>query len=328
VHPFDYVRATDARQAIASGSRDAAKFVAGGTNLIDLMKNDVERPSHLVDINDLPMATIDEATGGIRIGALARMSDVAVHPGVQQRFPAISQALLASASPQLRNMASIGGNLLQRTRCTYFRELTFAPCNKRNPGSGCAALAGENRLHAVLGTSPSCIATHPSDLAVALAALDAIITLRGAKGERQVPAVVFHLLPGDTPHVEHDLHPDELIMSVYVPDAAYARRSSYLKVRDRSEYEFALASAAVGLDLDGNTIRAARVALGGVGTKPWRSREAESALAGKPATEPTFRAAADAALTEAKAQEQNGFKIELAKRTLIRALTDLAGGAA
>ena len=328
MHPFDYVRAADARRAIASGSRDAAKFVAGGTNLIDLMKNDIERPAHLVDINDLPLAAVDSAAGGIRIGALARMSDVAIHPQIEQRFPAIARALLASASPQLRNMASIGGNLMQRTRCTYFRELTFAPCNKRNPGSGCAALDGENRLHAVLGTSPACIATHPSDLAVALAALDAVITLRGAGGERQVAATDFHLLPGNTPHIEHDLKHGELIVSVFVPDTPHARRSSYLKVRDRAEYEFALASAAVGLDLDGGTIRGACIALGGVGTKPWRARDAERALAGKPANAETFRAAAEAALAGAKAQEQNGFKIELAKRTLVRALADLAGGAA
>jgi xanthine dehydrogenase YagS FAD-binding subunit len=328
VHPFDYARASDAPHAITLGSRDAAKFVAGGTNLIDLMKNEVEHPSHLVDINALPLARVESTSGGIRIGALARMSDVAIHPLIVERFPAISQALLASASPQLRNMASIGGNLMQRTRCAYFRELTFAACNKRNPGSGCDAMHGENRLHAVLGTSQGCIATHPSDLAVALAALDAVITLRGPSGERQVAATDFHLLPGNTPHIEHDLRRGELIVSVFVPDAPHARRSSYLKVRDRSEFEFALASAAVGLDLEGGTIRGARVAMGGVGTKPWRARDAESALAGKPANAQTFRAAADAALAGAVAREQNGFKIELAKRTLVRALADLAGGAA
>jgi xanthine dehydrogenase YagS FAD-binding subunit len=328
MHPFDYARATDAPGAIRSGARDAAKFIAGGTNLVDLMKCDVERPAHLVDINALPLAGIEEVPGGIRIGALARMSDVAAHPLVQQRFPAISQALLASASPQLRNAASIGGNLMQRTRCPYFRELTWTPCNKRDPGSGCSALQGENRLHAVLGGSEHCIATHPSDLAVAVAALDGVITLRGPNGERKVRATEFHLLPGNTPQLEHDLKHGELIVSVFIPDAPHARRSAYLKVRDRASYEFALASAAVGLDLDGNMIRSARIALGGVGTKPWRSKLAEAALVGKRATTEVFRAAADAELQQARGYGQNDFKILLAKRTLVRALEDLAGGAA
>ena len=328
MHPFDYVRPSDAAGAIRSGSRDAAKFIAGGTNLVDLMKCDVERPAHLVDINALPLSTIDEVAGGIRIGALARMSDVAAHPLVQQRFPAISQALLASASPQLRNAASIGGNLMQRTRCPYFRELTWTPCNKRDPGSGCSALHGENRLHAVLGTSEHCIATHPSDLAVALAALDAVITLRGAAGERKVNATDFHLLPGNTPQLEHDLKHGELIVSVFVPDAPHARRSSYLKVRDRASYEFALSAAAVGLDVAGGTIRSSRIALGGVGTKPWRARAAEAALVEKAPSEKAFRDAAEAEMKSAKGYGQNDFKIELAKRTLVRALGDLAGGAA
>ena len=328
MHPFDFTRATDLGGAIAAGSRPAAKFVAGGTNLIDLMKSEVERPAHLVDINSLSLAAVERVKGGIRIGALARMNDVALNPLVRQGFPVISQALLASASPQLRNMASIGGNLMQRTRCTYFRELTFAPCNKRNPGSGCAAMEGENRMHAVLGTSSSCIATHPSDLAVALSALDAVITLRGRDGERRVAAADFHLLPGSTPHIEHELHHGEMITSVFVPEAVHARHSSYLKVRDRSEFEFALASVAVGIEIDGGTIRAARIALGGVGTKPWRSREAERVLTGKSPTDATFREAADAALAGAVPHEQNRFKIELAKRTLVRSLADLIGGAA
>jgi xanthine dehydrogenase YagS FAD-binding subunit len=328
MYAFDYVRAKDLGGAITSGSRPAAKFVAGGTNLIDLMKSEVEQPAHLVDINGLSLSAIERVPGGIRIGALARMNDVALHPLVREGFPAISQALLASASPQLRNMASIGGNVMQQTRCTYFRELTFAPCNKRNPGSGCAAMEGENRLHAVLGTSSSCIATHPSDLAVALAALDAVITVHGRDGDRKVAAADFHLLPGNTPHLEHDLHHGEMITSVFVPDAAYAKHSSYLKVRDRSEFEFALASAAVGLEISAGTIRNARVALGGVGTKPWRSREAERVLAGRSPSEGVFREAADAALAGAAPREQNRFKIELAKRTLVRSLTDLAGGAA
>jgi xanthine dehydrogenase YagS FAD-binding subunit len=328
MHPFDFVRARDTTGAIASGSREHTKFIAGGTNLVDLMKCDVERPSHIVDINDLHLAAIENGDGGLRIGALARMSDVAADARVQQRFPAISQALLASASPQLRNMASIGGNLMQRTRCPYFRELLFAPCNKRSPGSGCAAMNGDNRRHAILGGSLACIATHPSDLAVALAALDAVLTLRGPKGERRVAATAFHLLPGTTPHIEHDLRPGELITSVFIPDAPHAQRSSYLKVRDRASFEFAITSAAVGLDLAGSTIRAARVALGGVGTKPWRSHEAEKALTGRTASEATFRAAADGALADAQPREMNRFKIELAKRTLIRALTDLSGAPA
>jgi len=328
MQPFDFVRAKDDAGAVAAVSRDGAKFVAGGTNLIDLMKCNVELPAHLVDINGLQHATIAEENGGIRIGALARMSDVAVDANVKRRFPAVSQALLASASPQVRNMASIGGNLMQRTRCPYFRELLFAPCNKRRPGSGCAAMNGDNRRHAILGGSDACIATHPSDLAVALAAFDAVITLRGKSGDRQVKATDFHLLPGDTPQFEHNLKPGELIVSVFLPDAPHAARSAYLKVRDRASFEFAVTSAAVGLDLAGGTIRGARVALGGVATKPWRSPEAESALTGKPANEATFRAAAEAALAGAQPRRMNRFKVELAKRTLVRALADLAGGAA
>ncbi|HEX3583047.1 MAG TPA: xanthine dehydrogenase family protein subunit M [Thermoanaerobaculia bacterium] len=328
MHPFDYARVSTVPEAIKSGSRDSAKFIAGGTNLVDLMKATVEKPSHLVDINPLPMSGIETVDGGIRIGALARMSDVAVHPLVMQRFPAISQALLASASPQLRNAASMGGNLMQRTRCPYFRELTWTACNKRNPGSGCSALDGENRTEAVIGTSEHCIAAHRSDFAVAFAALDGVLTLHGPKGERHVKGVDFHLLPGSTPELEHDLKHGELIVSLFLPDAAHAAHSSYLKVRDRSEYEFALASAAVGLDLAGGVIKSARIALGGVGTKPWRARLAEEALTGKAATKENFRLAADAEMKQAQGRGQNNFKIELAKRTLVRALSDLTGGAA
>lgn len=328
MHPFDYARAAEVPAAIRSGERDGAKFIAGGTNLVDLMKCDVERPAHLVDINELPLATIESTDKGIRIGALARMNDVALHAHVREQFPAISQALLASASPQLRNAASIGGNIMQRTRCPYFRELTWTGCNKRNPGSGCSAIGGENRMLAVLGTSPACIATHPSDLAVALAAFDAVFVLRGPAGEREVPATEFHLLPGNTPHIEHDLKHGELITSVFVPFAPHARRSSYLKVRDRASYEFALASAAVGLDLDGRTIRSARVALGGVATKPWRSKAAEEVLRGKAVSGELFRAAAEEAMKGAVPHENNGYKIELAKRTLVRALADLVNGGA
>jgi xanthine dehydrogenase YagS FAD-binding subunit len=328
MHPFDYVQVHDAAEAVRVGSREAAKFVAGGTNLIDLMKCTVERPAHLVDVNRLPLAAVERVPGGVSIGALARMSDVAAHPLIAESFPAVSQALLASASPQLRNAASMGGNMMQRTRCPYFRELTWSPCNKRDPGSGCSAIGGENRMHAILGTSEACIATHPSDFAVAASALDAVLTIRGEHGERQVAATDFHLLPARTPHIEHDLRHGELITAIFIPDAPHARRSSYLKVRDRASYEFALTSAAVALDISGGSIRAARLALGGVGTKPWRARDAESSLVGKAPNEAAFRVAAEAALAGAVPQGQNDFKIELAKRTVIRALADLAGGAA
>jgi xanthine dehydrogenase YagS FAD-binding subunit len=328
MHPFDYARVATVPEAIKSGSRDSAKFIAGGTNLVDLMKATVEKPSHVVDINPLALSTIEAVAGGIRIGALARMSDVAVHPLVVERFPAISQALLASASPQLRNAASMGGNLMQRTRCPYFRELLWTRCNKRNPGSGCSAMEGENRTEAVLGTSEHCITAHRSDFAVAFAALDGVLTLRGANGERHVKGTEFHLVPGATPQLEHDLKHGELIVSLFLPDAPHAAHSAYLKVRDRSEYEFALASAAVGLDISGGVIRSARIGLGGVATKPWRARFAEAALIGKAPTAENFRAAAEAEMKSARGHGQNDFKIELAKRTVVRALSDLAGGAA
>jgi xanthine dehydrogenase YagS FAD-binding subunit len=328
MQPFDFARVHEAAAAIKSGSRDGARFIAGGTNLVDLMKCDVERPAHVVDVNDLALAKVEQVSGGVRIGALARMSDVAANPLIVQNYPMVSQALLLSASPQIRNAASIGGNLMQRTRCSYFRELTWTPCNKRNPGSGCSAIEGENRMHAILGTSESCIATHPSDLAVAVAALDAVITVRGPNGERQIAATDFHLLPGDTPHIEHDLKHGELITSVFLPEAEHARHSAYLKIRDRSAYEFAVTSAAVGLDVSGGVVRSARVALGGVGTKPWRARSAEGILVGREAKPEVFRSAAEAELAKSVSYGQNGFKIELVKRTLIRALSDLVGGAA
>jgi xanthine dehydrogenase YagS FAD-binding subunit len=328
VNPFDFVHEEQIPAAVKSGSREGAKFIAGGTNLVDLMKCDVEHPAHVVDINALPLSKIEPENGGVRIGAMVRMSDLAAHAHIIQNYPAISQALLVSASPQIRNMASIGGNLLQRTRCPYFRELTWTPCNKRNPGSGCSAIDGENRLHAVLGTSDACIATHPSDLAVAVAALDGVLTLRGPAGERKVNAVDFHLLPGNTPQIEHNLKHGEIIESIFIPEAPHAKRSAYLKIRDRAAYEFALASAAVGLDIANNTIRGARVAFGGVGTKPWRAKFAEAALVGQTPSRDVFRAAAEAEMKSAKEYRQNAFKIELMKRTLVRALTDLAGGVA
>ena len=328
MQPFEYARAADDAEALKMGAAAKTKFIAGGTNLVDLMKAGVMAPEKVVDINALGMSSIERVDGGIRIGALVRMSDAAAHPLVAQGFPAIAQALLLSASPQLRNAASLGGNLMQRVRCPYFRELLWTPCNKREPGSGCSAIEGENRMHAVLGTSEACIATHPSDFAVALAALDGVITIRNGKSERMVAATDFHLLPGKTPHLEQDIKQGELITSIYVPDAPHAARSSYLKVRDRSSYEFALTSAAVALDVNSGTIRSARVALGGVATKPWRSRDAEAALVGKPANVETFHAAAEVAMRGARGYGQNDFKIDLGKRTLVRALTDLSGGAA
>ena len=322
---FTYLQATQAKDATAAvrDNKEAA-FIAGGTTLLDLMKLNVETHGQLVDINALAFRGIEQTADGLRIGALERMSDVGENPLVMQQFPVISQSLLQAASPQLRNMASIGGNLLQRTRCGYFRDTAF-PCNKRQPGSGCPAQDGENRNLAILGGSKTCIATFPGDLAVALVALDAVLLLENAKGkQRRVPLGDFHLLPGTTPQRETVLEPGELIVSVTVPAAAHARKSLYLKVRDRTSYAYAIVSAAVGLDVQGGQIRSARVALGGVGTKPWRSGAAEKVLVGAPATEATFRAAAVAAMRDAQPHEQNRFKIELAQNTLVRALTDVA----
>jgi xanthine dehydrogenase YagS FAD-binding subunit len=320
VQPFSYTRAADVRAATILGAERGTRFLAGGTTLVDLMKLDVEQPTRLVDITALPLAEITPLPdGGLRIGAMARNSDCAHNEVVRARYPLLSQALLAGASGQLRNMATTGGNLLQRTRCVYFRD-TAMPCNKREPGTGCSALHGYNRQHAVLGTSEHCIATHPSDMAVALIALEATVRLLGPAGERVVPVEDFHTLPGDQPDHENVLGPGELITAVDVPAVPFATRSLYLKVRDRASFAFALASAAVALDLRDGTIRAARVALGGVATKPWRAREAERALVGQAARGEAFRQAAAAALAGAVPREHNAFKIELAKRTLHRAL--------
>ena len=321
---FTYLQATQAKDATAAvrDNKDAA-FIAGGTTLLDLMKLNVENHGQLVDINMLAFKGIEQTADGLRIGALERMSDVGEHPLVVQNYPVVSQSLLMAASPQLRNMASIGGNLLQRTRCGYFRDTAF-PCNKRQPGAGCPAQDGENRGLAILGTSTACIATFPGDLAVALVALDAVLLLENTKGkQRRVPLVDFYLVPGNTPQKETVLEPGELIVSVTIPAATHARKSMYLKVRDRTSYAYALASAAVGVDVQGGIIRSARVALGGVGTKPWRSLAAEKILTGAPATEATFRAAAAAAVRDAQPREQNRFKVELAQNTLVRALTEL-----
>jgi len=322
---FTYLQATQAKDATAAvRDNKTAAFIAGGTTLLDLMKLNVENHNQLVDINMLAFKGVEQTADGLRIGALERMSDVGENALVMQQYPAISQSLLQAASPQLRNMASIGGNLLQRTRCGYFRDTAF-PCNKRQPGSGCPAQKGENRNLAILGGSNACIATHPGDLAVALVALDAVLLLENAKGkQRRVPLLDFHVVPGNTPQRETVLEPGELIVAVTVPAAAHARKSMYLKVRDRASYAFALVSAAVGLDVQGGQIRSARVALGGVGTKPWRSQAAEKLLVGAPATAATFRAAAAAAVRDAQPREQNRFKVELAQNTLVRALTDLS----
>jgi xanthine dehydrogenase YagS FAD-binding subunit len=327
MNPFSYLRATALEGAVAAVARDPrAKFLAGGTTLVDLLRLDVETPGALVDVNALPLARIEALPGGgVRIGALASNSDLAAHPIMRKNYPALSEALLSGASPQLRNMASVGGNLMQRTRCPYFRDPSY-PCNKRTPGAGCAALHGYNRSHAVLGTSDRCIASFPGDMPVAMTALDAVVrTRRPRGGERTIPLADFYVPYGDDPARETVLEHGELITAVELPATPWFARSHYLKIRDRASYEFALASAAVALDLDGGSrIRAARVALGGVGSKPWRSPEAEQALAGGRAEEKTYQAAAEAALRGARPQKDNGFKIELAKRTLARALATAA----
>ncbi|RSK43060.1 FAD binding domain-containing protein, partial [Hymenobacter rigui] len=315
---FSYTQASTAKEATGiRKDKPEAAYIAGGTTLLDLMKANLEQHPQLVDINLLPFRGVEQTADGLRIGAMERMSDVGEHKLVLEQYPAISESLLLAASPQLRNMASMGGNILQRTRCGYFRDAAF-PCNKRVPGSGCPALEGDHHNLAILGTSDSCIATaYPGDLSVALAAFDAVLTLENAKGkQRRVPVTDFYLLPGNTPQKETVLEPGELIVSVLIPATAHARRSTYLKVRERASYAYALASAAVGLDVQNGTIRSARVALGGVGTKPWRSPEAEKALVGQPATEATFRAAAAAALRGAQPREHNRFKVELAQNTL------------
>jgi xanthine dehydrogenase YagS FAD-binding subunit len=321
---FSYERATEPLAAVAAATtRENTRYICGGTNLLDLMKLDVEHPSHLVDISRLPLNGIDElADGGLRIGSLATNADVAADMRVRRGYPVLSQALLAGASGQLRNMASVGGNLLQRTRCPYFYD-TAAPCNKRTPGAGCSAIGGFNRIHAILGASDACIAVHPSDMAVALAALEAQVELLGPnEGVRRVPIGDFHCLPGDTPHLETVLRPGELITAVLIPPPPPGRQR-YRKVRDRASYAFALVSVAVIVASKRRSITSARVAFGGVAHKPWRSLEAERALLGRRTTMATFRAAADAALAQAIGRGHNDFKIELARRTLCQTLAEL-----
>jgi xanthine dehydrogenase YagS FAD-binding subunit len=322
---FQYARANDVADAVRLiAAEPAAKFIAGGTNLVDLMKYDVERPTRLVDISHLPLKTVEEtADGGVHIGALVPNSDLAYHPLIAQRYPLLSSAILAGASQQLRNMASTGGNLLQRTRCFYFYD-TATPCNKREPGSGCSAINGINRINAILGTSESCIATHPSDMCVALAALEAEVHVAGPSGERVIAFGEFHRLPGSTPQLDTNLHPNEIITAIALPAQGFAKNYSYLKIRDRLSYAFALVSVAAALELEGDTIRQARLALGGVAHKPWRDTAAEAALRGQAASHATFRHAADLLLRDAKGFAHNAFKIDLARRAIIRTLAQAA----
>ena len=329
MNPFRYERVSTAADALHAISNSGAMFLGGGTNLVDLMKDNVEHPSVLIDVTHLPSAEITSTpAGGVSIGAGVRNSDLANHKLITQSYPMLSQALLSGASPQLRNMATTGGNLLQRTRCYYFMDTTFPACNKRVPGSGCAAIHGYNRIHAILGQTDdgpeskhTCIATNPSDMNVALAALGATIHVESAKGRREIPIAAFHRLPGDTPHIDTNLRPGELITSVELPRPTFTKNSYYLKVRDRNSYAFALVSVAAGLEIDGGTIRSASVALGGVSHKPWRSPAAEKYLAGKAAATETFTKAASIAVEGAKGYEHNAFKIELAKQSIVRALT-------
>jgi xanthine dehydrogenase YagS FAD-binding subunit len=325
VVPFAYAEAPSPEAAIARvGRAPDAAFIAGGTDLLQLLQDGVATPTELVDISRLPLAGIEVGPNGARIGALARMAEVADDRRIQAEFPVVAQALLASASPQVRNMATIGGNLLQRTRCVYFRDVAM-PCNKREPGSGCPARDGENRMNAILGGSPHCIAAYPGDLAVALVALEAQVHVSGAEGPRVIPIDRLHRAPGDTPHVETVLEPGDLITAVVIPASAWARRSHYLKVRDRASFEFALASAAVALDARGATIRQARVAVGGVGTTPWRLSRVEQALTGQPPSPDLFRAAAARAAEGAEPRPGNAFKVQLLLRVVERALLAVAG---
>jgi xanthine dehydrogenase YagS FAD-binding subunit len=325
MHPFSLERPGDLSAALAlraqAGRNDApAEYIAGGTDMVQLLQEHVRRPDRLVSLMGLLDNRIEAGTQGLRMGAAATMAEVAAHSAVVEQFPVISEALLNSASPQVRNQATIGGNLLQRTRCPYFRDVGYAACNKRAPGSGCAAIGGENRWHAVLGTSENCIAANPSDLAVALVALDASVEVRGPNGQRTVPLIELHRLPGDTPHIETVLEPGEVIAAIAVPASPIARRSHYLKVRDRASFEFAVVSAAVALDMEGGRIRQARVALGGVGTKPWRVAHVEAALAGASLDPAALRTAAALAAEGAQGHGHNDFKIELMQRAIVRAV--------
>ncbi len=324
---FQYARADDVAEALRLIGRDPnAKFIAGGTNLIDLMKMDVEQPTAVIDITRLPLNQVEGmAGGGLHIGALVRNTDLAYHPLVEQRYPVLASAIMAGASQQLRNMSSTGGNLLQRTRCHYFYD-TASACNKREPGSGCSAIDGHNRMHAILGASDACIAVHPSDMCVALAMLDAKVHVSGESGERVVAFADFHRLPGETPQRDTNLDSGEIITAVELPPQGFAGNYTYLKIRDRLSYAFALVSVAVGLELEGDIIKEGRFALGGVAHKPWRDPQAEAALSGRPANAATFAGAADVLLRDARGYGRNTFKIELARRCITRALTQAALG--
>ena len=327
MRPFSYLQASDEGAAVATVAENpSASFVAGGTEMLNWMKDGIEEPGLLVDVNALPFKDVEARGHSVRIGAMCTMSDVASEPAVREAYPALAEALEASASPQLRNMATIGGNLLQRTRCPYFRETSFA-CNKRSPGSGCSALAGEHRMHAILGASDACVAVHPSDLAVALVALDAVVHTRGAGGERTIPIDDFYLLPGSAPERETVLQHGELIVGVEVPASPFAARSRYLKVRERASYEFALVSTAVAIELVDGTVSSARVALGGVAPKPWRARAAEEVLVGDRLDAAAIAAAGAVAVRGARPLRDNAFKVRLAERAVVRALSEIGGAA-
>jgi len=326
--PFTYSRAADVADAIRQGIEPRSRYLGGGTNLVDLMRETIEQPRALIDVTGLSGAITERDEGSLLIGAAATNTAVAGHRAVRARYPMLARAIVAGASAQIRNMATVGGNILQRTRCTYFYDDDGSSCNKRAPGRGCDAIEGFNRIHAILGTSSACVATHPSDMCVALAALGAIVHLSSAQGERTLPLTDLHRLPEDHPEIETVLEPGELITAVELPALPFATRSTYRKVRDRSSYAFALVSVAAALEPDGGVIRNARLALGGVATKPWRAWKAEEALKGKPASAESFRKAAEAELIGAKPLRDNGFKIELAKRTIVAVLGELTGESA
>ena len=326
--PFMYARAANAADALRRGAVAGARYLGGGTNLVDLMRESIERPAVLIDVTGLSSAIVETDDGRLLIGAAARNTAVAEHHAVRARYPMLALAIVAGASAQIRNMATVGGNLLQRTRCNYFYDDDGSHCNKRSPGQGCAAIDGSSRVHAILGGSSACVATHPSDMCVALAALGAVVHLRNADGERRLPLTDLHRLPEDNPEIETVLEPGELITAVELPALPFAARSTYRKVGDRASYSFALVSVAAALELDGGIVQDVRLALGGVATKPWRSWKAEAALKGRPATGDSFRAAAGAELVDAKPLRDNGFKVELARRTMTAVLEELAGGEA
>lgn len=325
MNPFSYSRAGDSAEALRQSQGVASRFLGGGTNLVDLMRETIERPRSVIDVTGLPTTVEDNVEGGLLIGAAVKNTALAENWSVRTRYPALTRAIVAGASPQIRNMATVGGNILQRTRCAYFYDVDGARCNKRAPGAGCDAVDGFNRMHAILGASTACIATHPSDMCVALVALDAVVHLEGQGGTRTLPLEGLHRLPGDHPEIETMLEPGELITAVELPPSPFAWNSTYRKVRDRSSYAFALVSVAAALAVEDGVVRAVRIALGGVALKPWRARMAEGALVGKPADAASFRAAAEAELAHARPLRDNGFKVELAARTITAVLEELTG---